>query len=70
MNKNDLIMLGITLSQMQGQAEEQARELEAEAETTNYDKYELEIERHEARGYAAGLAAAFDLIKTKVEQTA
>lgn len=70
MNKNDLIMIGVTLSLMQVKAEEEAQELEAQALDEGYDNYDLEIERHEARGYAAGLAAAFDLIKTRVEQAA
>ena len=67
MNKNDLIMIGVTLAQMLGEAEQEARELEEEAEAGDYCDYKIEIARHEARGYAAGLAAAFDLIKTKVE---
>ena len=68
-NKNDLVMLGITLAQMQGQAERDAQEFEAAAQAEDFAVHDLEIARHESRGYAAGLAAAFDLIKTKIEQT-
>ena len=70
MNKNDLVMIGVTLALMLGEAQEEARKLEEEAKAGDYNDYETEIARHEARGYEAGIEAAFHLIRTKVEQAA